>query len=250
MIEEGMSIKVDGVVLDYPLLKEGKRFFKEKLTKRFRKNGSKNIFRALDDVSLDIEQGSVIGLVGPNGAGKSTLLRLIAGIIPPDEGMVVTKGRVDLLAGVGAGMQQNLSGIENIELSASIYGLSKEEISERTEEIIEFSGVGDFIYQPVRTFSSGMKARLGFSISALISPEILLIDEVFSVGDGEFSAKSKEKLLTLIKSGATVVIVSHNMSAIKELCNKAYYMERGKIESDGSVDSALKMYENCWRSAL
>ena len=158
MIEEGMSIKVDGVVLDYPLLKEGKRFFKEKLTKRFRKNGSKNMFRALDDVSLDIEQGSVIGLVGPNGAGKSTLLRVIAGIIPPDEGMVVTKGRVDLLAGVGAGMQQNLSGIENIELSASIYGLSKEEISERTEEIIEFSGVGDFIYQPVRTFSSGMKA--------------------------------------------------------------------------------------------
>ncbi len=250
MIEEGMSIKVDGVVLDYPLLKEGKRFFKEKLTKRFRKNGSKNMFRALDDVSLDIEQGSVIGLVGPNGAGKSTLLRVIAGIIPPDEGMVVTKGRVDLLAGVGAGMQQNLSGIENIELSASIYGLSKEEISERTEEIIEFSGVGDFIYQPVRTFSSGMKARLGFSISALISPEILLIDEVFSVGDGEFSAKSKEKLLSLIKSGATVVIVSHNMGAIKELCNKAYYMEKGKIESDGSVDSALEMYENCWRSAL
>ena len=250
MIEEGHSIKVDEVVLDYPLLKEGKRFFKEKLTKRFTGARNNRMYRALDGISLEIERGGIIGLIGPNGAGKSTLLRLIAGIIPPDEGVIVTRGRVDLLAGVGAGMQQNLSGIENIELSASIYGLSKEEISIRTGESIDFSGVEGFIFQPIRTYSSGMKARLGFSISALISPEILLIDEVFSVGDGEFSAKSKEKLLQLINSGATVVMVSHNMSMIKELCSKVYYMEKGKIESDGSVDSALKMYENFWRSAL
>ena len=189
MMDGNQSIAVKEVVLDYPLLKEGKRFIKEKLTKRFRPDGQSRMFRALDGVSLQIEKGEVVGLIGPNGAGKSTLLRMIAGIIPPDDGEIWTRGRVDLLAGVGAGMQGNLSGIENIELSGSIYGLSKEEISKNIEQVVEFSGVGNFIYQPVRTYSSGMKARLGFSISAHISPEILLIDEVFSVGDGEFARK-------------------------------------------------------------
>jgi len=250
MISENQSILVKDVVLDYPLLKEGKRFFKEALTKRFRRNKGNSLFRALDKVSLEIECGDIIALIGPNGAGKSTLLRMIAGIIPPDEGEIWTQGRVDLLAGVGAGMQGDLSGIENIILSGSIYGLSSEDISSKIEEITLFSGVGNFIYQPVRTFSSGMKARLGFSISAHISPEILLIDEVFSVGDGEFSAKSRQKISELIKGGATVVMVSHNMPLVKELCSKAYYMEEGKIKSDGEVQVALDMYENCWRSAL
>lgn len=244
MIEDHHSIVTKDVVLDYPLLKEGKRFIKEKLTKRFKPNNRSRMFRALDGVSLEIEKGEVIGLIGPNGAGKSTLLRMIAGIIPPDDGEIWTRGRVDLLAGVGAGMQGNLSGVENIELSGSIYGLSKEEISASIEQVVEFSGVGNFIYQPVRTYSSGMKARLGFSISAHISPEILLIDEVFSVGDGEFGTKSRTKISELIKGGATVVMVSHSMPLIRELCTRVYYMENGKILSDGTPDSALAKYSS------
>jgi ABC-type polysaccharide/polyol phosphate transport system ATPase subunit len=242
MMEEQQSLLVKEVVLDYPLLKEGKRFIKEKLTKRFKKNKQKKMFRALDGVSLEVEKGDVIGLIGPNGAGKSTLLRMLAGIIPPDEGEIWTKGRVGLLAGLGAGMQGNLSGIENIELSGSIYGLTKEEIASSMKEIADYSGVGDFIYQPVRTYSSGMKARLGFSISAHIGPEILLIDECFSVGDGEFNAKSRVKISEMIKGGATVIMVSHSIPLIKELCNKIFYMEKGKIKSSG--DDAVDDYLN------
>jgi ABC-type polysaccharide/polyol phosphate transport system ATPase subunit len=167
---------------------------------------------------------------------------MIAGILPPDGGEIRTRGRVDLLAGVGAGMQGNLSGIENIELSASIYGMSKQEISDCIEQIIEFSGVGDFIHQPVRTYSSGMKARLGFSISAHIKPDILLIDEVFAVGDGEFGKKSREKISELISGGATVVMVSHNVSIIKELCNQAFCIKKGQICSSGDVDDACAKY--------
>jgi ABC-type polysaccharide/polyol phosphate transport system ATPase subunit len=242
MMEEQQSLLVKEVVLDYPLLKEGKRFIKEKLTKRFKKNKQKKMFRALDGVSLEVEKGDVIGLIGPNGAGKSTLLRMLAGIIPPDEGEIWTKGRVGLLAGLGAGMQGNLSGIENIKLSGSIYGLTKEEITSTMKEIADYSGVGDFIYQPVRTYSSGMKARLGFSISAHIGPEILLIDECFSVGDGEFNAKSRVKISEMIKGGATVIMVSHSIALIKELCNKIFYMEKGKIKSTG--DDAVEDYLN------
>jgi len=239
---DDISISIKEVVLDYPLLKEGKRFIKERLTKRFK--AKNNMFRALDGLSLDVKKGDVVGLIGPNGAGKSTLLRMIAGILPPDEGEIKTRGRVGLLAGVGAGMQGNLSGIENIELSGSIYGMNKQEISDSMDQIVEFSGVGDFIYQPVRTYSSGMKARLGFSISAHIKPDILLIDEVFAVGDGEFGKKSKEKISELINGGATVVMVSHNMVLIKELCNRVYYMEQGKIKSDSDVESALDKYSS------
>jgi len=240
MIEESLSISVNSVALNYPLLREGKRFIKERITNRFKKNDK--IFTAMKNVSIDIKKGEVVGLIGPNGAGKSTLLRMIAGIIPPDEGEIWTRGKVDLLAGIGAGMQGNLSGIENIELSGSIYGMTKQEIADRIDEIIEFSGVEEFIYQPVRTYSSGMKARLGFSISAHICPDILLIDEVFAVGDGEFGRKSNQKISDLIQGGATVVIVSHDLEIIQNICTRAFFMAKGEICSSGDLGEALSMY--------
>ncbi|MAL64682.1 MAG: teichoic acid ABC transporter ATP-binding protein [Candidatus Marinimicrobia bacterium] len=240
MISESLAISVKGVVLDYPLLKSGKSFVKESLTNRFKIESK--MYRALNAVSVDIGKGEVVGLIGPNGAGKSTLLRIIAGILPPDEGDVWTRGRVSLLAGTGAGMQGNLSGIENIFLSGAIYGMVKSEIEEKRDEIIEFAGIGDFINQPVRTYSSGMKARLGFSISSHIQPEILLIDEVFTVGDGDFAKKSKTKIRELITGGATVVMVSHSISVIRELCTSAFYLENGKILSDGSLEDACLKY--------
>ena len=244
MMNESQSLIAKGVVLDYPLLKEGKRFLKESLTKRFSSQRREMMYRALDGVNLSIERGDVVGIVGRNGAGKSTILRVLAGILPPDEGEVWTRGRVGLLAGIGAGMQANLSGIENIELSGSIYGLSREEIAAKIENIVEFSGVGQFIYQPVRTYSSGMKARLGFSISAHISPDILLIDEVFSVGDGEFGNKSHKMISKMIEGGTTVVMVSHSMALIGKICTKAYFMEKGKIIGDGNVNDAISQYAN------
>ncbi len=240
MIGDDVAISVKNVALDYPMLKDGKRFIKERITKRFKKGA--NLFRALTNVSIDIQKGEVVGLIGPNGAGKSTLLRMMAGIIPPDEGEIWTRGRVDLLAGVGAGMQGNLSGIENVELSGSIYGMSKQEIADKIEEIIEFSGVGKFISQPVRTYSSGMKARLGFSISAHICPDILLIDEVFAVGDASFGRKSRSKITELIQGGSTVVIVSHDVQAIQSLCSRAYFMSKGEVCSTGDLNEAVSMY--------
>ena len=242
MISESLAISVKGVVLDYPLLKSGKSFVKESLTNRFKIESK--MYRALNAVSVDIGKGEVVGLIGPNGAGKSTLLRIIAGILPPDEGDVWTRGRVSLLAGTGAGMQGNLSGIENIFLSGAIYGMVKSEIEEKRDEIIEFAGIGDFINQPVRTYSSGMKARLGFSISSHIQPEILLIDEVFAVGDGDFAKKSKAKIRELITGGATVVMVSHSISVIQELCTSAFYLENGKILGNGDLDDAISKYTN------
>jgi len=242
MMAENSAISVKDVVLDYPLANSGKKFLKEVITSRFKFKG--NMYRALDHVSLEINKGDIIGLIGPNGAGKSTLLRVIAGILPPDTGEVWTRGRVSLLSGVGAGMQANLSGIENIELSGAIYGLTPKQIDEKRDSIIDFSDIGDFIHQPVRTYSAGMRARLGFSISSHIEPEILLIDEVFAVGDGNFAKKSKEKIRKLINGGATVVLVSHSVSIIKELCNKAYYMKEGKICTNGDLELACKEYLN------
>ncbi|MBK29791.1 MAG: sugar ABC transporter ATP-binding protein [Euryarchaeota archaeon] len=240
MIEDIEAVVAHDVVLDFPFLHRGKNFAKERVTSRFKLNSG--TYRALDGVSLRVKKGEVTALIGPNGAGKSTLLRLIAGIHPPDEGEIWTRGKVDLLAGVGAGMQGNLSGMENILLSGSIHGLSKEQIENKVESIIEFSGIEEFIDQPVRTYSSGMKARLGFSISTHIKPEILLIDEVFGVGDYQFNKKSREKIAEIILSDTTVILVSHNMELVKSIADNAYCMRKGRMVSDGSVESAIEAY--------
>ena len=153
-----------------------------------------SFFRALENISMEINKGEVIGIMGANGSGKSTLLRVIAGIYAPDEGSVNVQGRITLLAGIGTGFQQDLTGRENIYLTGSIYGYSKREISDLENEIIEFSGIHDFIDRPIRTYSAGMRARLGFAIVSNLEPDILLLDEVMSVGDAEFRKKSREKI--------------------------------------------------------
>ncbi|MGA0380843.1 MAG: ABC transporter ATP-binding protein, partial [Candidatus Poseidoniaceae archaeon] len=150
--------------------------------------------QGLDDISLDVNKGEVVGIIGPNGSGKSTLLRVIAGIYAPDEGSIEVKGRITLLAGVGTGFNQNLTGRENISLTASIFGFNKKDILEMEEEIIEFSGIREFIDDPIRTYSAGMRARLGFAIISNLDPDILLLDEVMSVGDHEFRKKSRARI--------------------------------------------------------
>ena len=186
-MNEKEVIALDGVVLDYPRKTKGVGLLREILTGRVkRKTRAERWFRALDGINLTINKGEVVGIIGANGSGKSTLLRVMAGIYAPDEGEIRINGRPTLLAGVGTGFQQDLTGRENIRLQSSIYGRSKSETLELEEEVIEFSGIREFIDDPIRTYSAGMRARLGFAIISSLNPEILLLDEVMSVGDHEF----------------------------------------------------------------
>jgi len=240
------AIMLKDVALDYPKNKKGFGRVSEFLTGRFRKKAAKRdgFFRALDGVNLTINQGEVIGIMGPNGSGKSTLLRIIAGIYAPDEGLVNIRGNATLLAGVGTGFQGDLTGRENIMLSGSIHGFRQDEVKKLEEDIIEFSGIRDFIDDPIRTYSAGMRARLGFAIISNLEPDILLLDEVMSVGDHEFKKKSRARIEELIKGDATVVIVSHTKSIIKSLCSKVYAISNGKIVTDGDIESAFEFYES------
>ncbi|MFL2976468.1 MAG: ABC transporter ATP-binding protein [Candidatus Thalassarchaeaceae archaeon] len=237
------AIELDSVILDFPI-KTGARYLKEQVTGRFKTEGRRTHLRALDKVNMQIQQGEILGIIGPNGAGKSTILRVMAGIYSPDDGTVKTRGKCVLLAGIGTGFQSNLTGRENIKLNGSIMGLSDDEIVDRMDEIIAFSEIPDFIDQPIRTYSMGMKARLGFAIAAHLEPEILLIDEVMAVGDAAFQKKCKERIKKMVSGDTTVVIVSHNMSTVKSFCDRAVCIHEGIIHTSGEgVDDAIQAYQ-------
>lgn len=237
------AIELDSVILDFPI-KTGARYLKEQVTGRFKTEGRRTHLRALDKVNMQIQQGEILGIIGPNGAGKSTILRVMAGIYSPDDGTVKTRGKCVLLAGIGTGFQSNLTGRENIKLNGSIMGLSDDEIVDRMDEIIAFSEIPDFIDQPIRTYSMGMKARLGFAIAAHLEPEILLIDEVMAVGDAAFQKKCKERIKIMVSGDTTVVIVSHNMSTVKSFCDRAVCIHEGIIHTSGEgVDDAIQAYQ-------
>ena len=241
-MNEKPVIELKDVVLDFPINKSGATMLKEIFTRR-RKEKSSKYFRATDNISLGIKRGEVFGIIGPNGAGKSTILKIMAGIYAPDKGQINLKGRVVLLAGLGAGFQRNLTGRENIKLSASIYGLNHDEISELENSIISFAGIGEFIDRPLRTYSSGMKSRLAFSIASHLEPEILLIDEVLAVGDSSFREKSKRRILNMVKGETTVVLVSHSESILRDLCDRAACFSNGKIDiiSD-KIEDVIERY--------
>ena len=237
------TIELDSVTIDFPV-KTGARYLKEQITGRFQTEGRRIHLRALDKVNLNIKKGEILGIIGPNGAGKSTILRVIAGVYYPDGGVVKTRGKCVLLAGIGTGFQSNLTGRENIRLNGSIMGLSDDEIVDRMDNIIGFSEIPDFIDQPIRTYSMGMKARLGFAIAAHLEPEILLIDEVMAVGDAAFQKKCKERIRQMVSGDTTVVIVSHNMSTVKSFCDRAICIHEGKIQTSGEgVDNAIQAYQ-------
>ena len=230
-MSESPAIYIENAVLDFPVSKSSGALIKEIFIRRANVK-SKNFYRAVDNVNLSIKKGEVVGLIGPNGAGKSTLLRMMAGIYAPDKGKVVINGKVSLLAGLGAGFQKNLTGRENIYLAGSIYGIESENLRSLVPSIVVFSGIGDFIDRPIRTYSSGMRARLAFSIASALSPEILLIDEVMSVGDSAFREKSKNRILEMVKSDATVVIVSHNAQILRDICDRIICLSKGKVDLD------------------
>lgn len=210
----------------------------------WRKDQFSKRFWAVKDVSLEVKRGEVVGIIGPNGAGKTTLLKMIAGLLPVDKGSISVKGRVTALLALGVGVHPEFTGRENIYFGGLLLGMSKEEINRKMEGIIEFAELGDFIGQPFRTYSSGMKARLLFAISMSIDPDVLIVDEALATGDSYFLSKSRKKILDLCNSGATILFVSHNLSQIQELCGRAYFLAKGEILGAGTPESMVAEYNS------
>ena len=199
--------------------------------------------KALNNVSFSINAGESVGIIGDNGAGKSTLLKLITGVAFPDEGEITVNGQVAALLELTAGFSLEMTGRENIYLKGYILGLKDDFIKTIEDDIVEFAQIGDYIDQPVRTYSSGMKMRLGFAINVNIDPDILVIDEALSVGDAKFKKKCKDKISSIIKQGKTVLYVSHSKDSVKEMCPRSIYLKKGTVMFDGPTEEALKVYE-------
>ena len=211
--------------------------------------GSGKIFKAIKGVSFEVPKGQILGICGKNGSGKSTLLRAISGIFSADSGSINLHGNSISLLSIGVGFQKQLTGYENIFLSGMLLGYSKEQIETKINDIIEFSELGDFIYKPVRSYSSGMYSKLAFSITAILETDIMLIDEVLSVGDIHFKEKSYNKMKELISDDKrTVVIVSHNSKTIEELCDKVIWLHDGLIKDEGDPKIIMEKYETFMRS--
>ena len=207
-------------------------------------------FWALNDICLDVRRGETVGIIGHNGAGKSTMLKHLAGIMQPSRGNISVQGRLSALIEVGAGFHQDLTGRENVFLNGVILGMSRAEIASKFDEIVAFSGLEDFIDTPVKRYSSGMYARLGFSVAAHLDPDILVIDEVLSVGDFVFQARSLEKMRSIARGGATLLFVSHNLKAVSDLCARSVLMEKGRIIADGLTGDVIQTYIDRERAAL
>jgi ABC-type polysaccharide/polyol phosphate transport system ATPase subunit len=206
------------------------------------RSDSQREFWALEDISFDVLRGEAFGIIGPNGAGKSTMLKLLSRIMKPTSGTFEVKGRLSALIEVAAGFHPDLTGRENVMLSGAIYGMSKREIASKFEEIVAFSGLEDFIDTPVKRYSSGMYARLGFSVAAHVNPDVLIVDEVLSVGDYAFQKKCMDRMREIIRSGATVLFVSHNLKAMSELCSRCLLLNHGHMVAVGSSESVIRAY--------
>ncbi|NLP34245.1 MAG: ABC transporter ATP-binding protein [Clostridiales bacterium] len=200
-------------------------------------------FWALRDISFTLNEGDRLGILGLNGAGKSTLLKIIAGVLKATEGDISIKGKIVPLLELGAGFDKQYTGAENIYLYGAVLGYSKDFIREKYDEIVEFSELGDFIDVPVKNYSSGMRARLGFSIATIVEPEILILDEVLSVGDAKFRKKSEKKIKSMFDKGVTVLFVSHSIEQVRRLCDRAILLEKGRLVASGSVKEVSRIYE-------
>lgn len=237
-------IKIENVSMKFNLGIEASSF-KEKFISLFdrkRRNKKKNEFWALKDVSFEVKKGEVVGIIGSNGAGKSTLLKVISGVMKPTKGKVQVGGAISPMIELGAGFDQELTARENIYLNGAILGYSKKFLDEKFNEIVEFSELEQFLDVPVKNFSSGMTAKLAFSIATVVNPEILIVDEILSVGDIKFQEKSKNKMMEMIHGGTTVLYVSHSIESIKELCTKVVWLEHGVVQKVGKPKKICDEY--------
>lgn len=239
--ENEYSIMVNDVYKTFNVYLDKANTIKEKLLFLFSRNRREKR-EILKGINVNIKRGEVVALIGTNGSGKSTLLKLLTKIIYPNKGKIETEGKLTSLLELGAGFHPDFSGRENIYFNASIFGLTKKEIDERLEDIIEFSELRDFIDNPVRTYSSGMYMRLAFSVAINVDADILLIDEILSVGDEHFQNKCFDKMLELKKQGKTMVFVTHSMESVKKLCNRTIWLCEGKIKMDGNTNEVVEEY--------
>ncbi|MCU6709195.1 ABC transporter ATP-binding protein [Paenibacillus sp. J5C_2022] len=244
MTNSKSTLTVKNVSMHYRIATEKINSYKEYFIKRLKNDINYKDFRALHDVSFEVNKGEVFGIIGKNGAGKSTLLKIISGIIKPTKGNVERKGTIAPLIELGAGFKEELTGIENIYLNGLLLGYSKKFLKEKEEEIIRFSELEEFIYTPLKNYSSGMKARLGFSIATSIKPDILIVDEVLAVGDYTFREKCEKRVNEMIQSGTTVLFVSHSITQIEKLCNRVLWLERGIVKEHGQTDVVCSRYKN------
>ena len=235
-------VEVKNVTMKFRMSDEPLNSLKEVFTTAVKGKLRFNEFLALDHVSFELEKGKTLGLIGKNGAGKSTTLKLISGILKPTEGSIITRGNIVPMLELGAGFDLELTGKENIYLNGAILGYSKEYLESKYDEIVEFAEIRDFIDMPIRNYSSGMMARLAFSIASVVQPEILIVDEILAVGDVAFQEKSFNRMKELMSGGATVLFVSHDLEKIEEMCDKVIWLDRGKVVKFGDTAEVCAAY--------
>lgn len=236
------AIELSHVSMLFHLSKEQVDSVKEYAIRLLTKKLSYNEFWALKDVSFKVKKGDRVGIMGFNGAGKSTLLKAIAGVLKPTMGTITVRGTIAPLLELGAGFDKNYTGAENIYLYGATMGFSRKFIEEKYDEIVEFSELGEFINAPVKSYSSGMKSRLGFAIATAVKPDILILDEVLSVGDAAFRDKSEQRVMDLMADGVTVLFVSHSTERVRKICNKAIILTKGQVVAYGESDEICDMY--------
>lgn len=236
------ALELKNVSIKFNLSKEKVDSLKVYVIKLLKRELKYNEFWALKDISFSLEKGDRLGVLGLNGAGKSTLMKVVAGVYKPTEGEVVRRGKIAPLIELGAGFNMEYTGRENIFLYGSVLGYSKAFLKEKYDEIVEFSELGEFIDVPMKNYSSGMRSRLGFAIATIVCPDILILDEVLSVGDAKFRKKSEAKIMKMFDEGVTVLFVSHSVAQVERLCNKAILLEKGRIIAQGDVLDVTKIY--------
>ena len=237
-----MMIHADNISMRYLMTYDRVKSIKEYLVQMLQGKMKYEEFWALRDVSFDIQKGEVVGIVGKNGAGKSTLLKIISGILKPTGGTVEVHGNIVPMLELGSGFDHDLTGRENIFLNGAILGYSEEFLKAKYDEIVEFSELGKFIDVPLRNYSSGMMMRLAFSVATVVNPDVLIVDEILAVGDADFQAKSKARMLELMGGGTTVLFVSHSIDQIREMCDRVIWLEHGQVKMLGETDAVCDQY--------
>lgn len=243
-MKENVAISVKNVGMRFNLNQEHVDNLKEYFIKLLKRDLKYNEFWALKDINFEIKKGERLGVLGFNGSGKSTLLKVVSGVLKPSAGKVRTRGVVAPLLELGAGFSPQYTGRENIYLYGAVLGYSKEFLDEKFDEIVDFSGLGEFIEVPIKNYSSGMKARLGFSIATVVEPDILILDEVLSVGDKKFRMKCEKKIMSMFDKGVTVLFVSHSLEQVQRICNKAIILDGGRLVANGPVEKVARIYKN------
>ena len=244
----GIAVKFENVSLHYRVFHERGQSLKGTIISKLKRSDRFEIFPALRNISFEVKSGESVAIVGRNGSGKTTLLKLVANIFPPSAGRVIVNGKVAPLLELGAGFHPDLTGLENIYLNASLLGLTRRQVDERLQSIIEFSELGPFIDAPLRHYSSGMFMRLGFAVAVHVDPDVLLFDEVIAVGDQGFQKKCFEKIMEIRRRGKTMLVVSHVIDTLRHTCDRALLLDEGRIVAFGPLDEVAQRYAAIFRS--